>query len=260
MALYEVEKGDSIWNIAEKSLAMQMPGQPLDPAQVAQEMQKIIGLNLKKLDDTPDLIHSGLVLDIGGSPTPGQAAEKGKNAKPSAYPDSEGVPPGGNIANQEQRPRGGEGGGRNLTDERNERILAVGSEPESLPSLNDGKRTFETPRPRPSMYPDSEGVPPGSNIAGPRSPQGPRSIIPGTGWNYQQPGRGMPTAPPAPWRQSRWPDSEGVPPGRNIAGSRIPSTGWNYQQPGRGMAQAPPRTSNARNLSDERDARLNGAR
>lgn len=180
MALYEVEKGDSIWKIAEKSLAMQMPGQPLDPAQVAQEMQKIIGLNLKKLDDTPDLIHSGLVLDIGGSPTPGQAAEKGKNAKPSAYPDSEGVPPGGNIAGQEQRPQGGGGGGRNLTDERNERILGAGSEPESVPQLWGGARIppgFQNPGPY-GQSAENEGAGSYGNIApgvrsGGRPPVGP---------------------------------------------------------------------------------------
>jgi hypothetical protein len=174
MALYTVERGDSVWNIAEKSLGMQYPGQPLDPNLIAQEMQKIIGLNLPKLKNNPELIYSGLVLDIGGSPTPGQAVENGKGSngkkpQPSAFPEGEGVGSNGNIAGQGQQ-----GGGRNLSDERDERIAAAGSERESIPELNDGKRTQE-----PWQY-----------------GQGQQSNIPSTGWNYQQPNRGMMQAPP----------------------------------------------------------------
>ncbi len=87
MALYEVQKGDSIWAIAQQSLGMQYPEQQFTSEDIADEMLRIISINMPKLNvkqmpGTPgpaDLIYSGLVLDIGGGAgSPADAIDKGK--------------------------------------------------------------------------------------------------------------------------------------------------------------------------------------
>jgi len=115
MALYTVEAGDSIWNIADRSLGLRDGKSAAPPSnqEIADEMLRIIAVNLGKLKvpkgskGTPgpaDLIHAGLVLDLGGAPSPTQAITNGQkppttdtkppaNTKPPTDLEQEKTPP-----------------------------------------------------------------------------------------------------------------------------------------------------------------------